>query len=77
MILDVSRYRICVPNIEAMMRDKSEDERYQLLSIAAVSEACPIIAVCWYVGELYGFWPKLQDLITRLKEFYRIEEIKT
>lgn len=75
MTLDCDRYRINIPNIKSLAEDKTEDQRIEMIGKLAIITGVPIIIVCHYIGELYGFTDKLQALIKRLKEFYTVDEV--
>lgn len=56
-------------------KDKTEEERYEGIGMLAVATAVPVVVVCCYLGELYGFWPELKALLKRLMEFYKVDEV--
>jgi hypothetical protein len=73
MKIDLDRYRVNIPFIEAMTKAKNEEGRIKEASILAVALHLPIIAVFYYLGELYGFTPELYKEINRLQEFYNVD----
>jgi hypothetical protein len=76
MTLDADSYRVNVPAIQNMLKDKeSEAERIEHLSVISVALGVPIIIVCCYYGELFGFSEPLKDMIERLKKFYTVTEV--
>lgn len=75
MTLDANKYRINVPSIKLMLADKSPQERYEFIGNLAIATGVPIIIVCYYVGELYGFDIQLYAFIERLKKFYNVTEV--
>ena len=76
MVLNADDYRVNAKPIEILLRDKTEQERYEAIGPIAVAYGVPIIVVCCYVGELYGFSTRLLDFIDRLKVFYTVTDIK-
>ena len=75
MTLDCDNYRINVPVIAELTHDKTEAQRIEMLGKLAVITGVPIIVVTCYVGELYGFTPKLQASLDRFKSFYTVEHV--
>lgn len=73
--LDADKYRICMTDILNFTKDKTVEERYEGIGMLAVATAVPVIVVCCYLGELYGFWPELKALLKRLMEFYKVDEV--
>lgn len=75
MILDCDKYRLSKPAIESFMRNLTYDARLNEIGAISVATMVPIIVVCIYVGELYGFTTELNEFIRRLKEFYIVTEV--
>lgn len=76
MVLDADRYRVNVKDIEWMLVDKETDkERLEFIGLISVATGVPIIVVCCYVGELWGFTDELKAMIERLKAFYHVTEV--
>lgn len=75
MTLDANDYRINVPYILNLTQDKNSEEIYDLIGSISVSTSVPIIIVCCYIGELYGFSNKLNAFIDRLKAFYCVTQV--
>lgn len=73
--LDADKYRINIPNIIYLTKDQTPEERIKYLGRVAVATSVPIIIVCTYIGEVYGFSDELNALVDRLKLFYNISEI--
>lgn len=71
--MNYDHYRINIPSIKQATIELDPDERYAIISTIAVSTHVPIIAVCYFMGELYGFDDRLTSFIERLKIFYRSE----
>ena len=78
MVIDTRKYRKNnLPAIEVLLKDKNEEERFRHIPIISISYHLPIIVVCYFVGELYGFSPQLLNQIQTLKEFYQISDVIT
>jgi translation elongation factor EF-1beta len=76
MILDADSYRVNVKAIELMLKEKTTDkERIAHIGSISVATGVPIIVVCCYVGELFGFSDELKSMIERLKLFYNVTEV--
>ena len=75
MVLDADNYRVNVPAIQNMLKDKSEQERFDMLGTVSVALGVPIIIVCNYYGELFGFTEQLHEMIERLKKFYGVTHV--
>ena len=54
----------------------THNERMEFIGMLAVSTDVPIIIVCCYIGELYGFTDDLNQKIEDLKKFYDVTEIR-
>lgn len=75
MIIDLNKYRLSLPMLNAMLHDKTEKERYEHISLLALSTHVPVIAVVCFIEELYGNNIQLTTLLTQLCKFYNIDEI--
>lgn len=75
MTLDIDKYRINIPFIETYINNQPNMDFEAELTILAASKDIPIIAVCYYMGELYGFNTRLLNKINRLKIFYNVSNI--
>ncbi len=75
MIIDLDKTRKQKDWIKSMLDTKHQDDRYEQIGILAICAPCPVIAVCYYIGELYGFTPELDQKIQRLVDFYHIEKV--
>ena len=77
MILDIGVYRESQkPGIKLFLDRRGLAELSRSISEMASAYHCPVIAVCHFVGELYGFTPELDELIAKLCAFYKVTEIK-
>jgi len=76
MTLDADNYRVNIPAIQQMLANKtSEKERFEMIGTISVALGVPVIIVCNYYGELYGFSEQLHEMIERLKKFYGVTEV--
>lgn len=75
MTLDADHYRVNVSAIKNMLKEKSDAERMEAIGVISVSTGVPIIVVCCYVGELFGFSEELKQRIETLKAFYHVTEV--
>lgn len=75
MILDASRYRLQIPYIIGLTKNKTTEELLKYSSIVAIAAGVPIIVVLYYFIELYGFDVELYNKIGRLKQFYVVTEV--
>jgi exopolysaccharide biosynthesis predicted pyruvyltransferase EpsI len=55
---------------------RPENERLDHIGIVSVVTNVPIIVVCNYYGEVFGFNNQLNDFITELCTFYKVTEVK-
>ncbi len=77
MTIDTTKYRVNIPYIQYILAEKTLKERYEFISILALTTGVPIIAVCVYVLELYGKDEYVEGLLNRLKQFYLVTNILT
>jgi hypothetical protein len=81
MTLDLNTYRHSVKPVVKIFCDRNKRDAanavpvHELLGRIAVATSCPIIAVGYYVGELYGFSDELNEKLRKLEEFYRIDSV--
>lgn len=75
MVLDCDTYRVNVVSIKALLDDKTDAERLEMIGSVAVITGVPIIVVGCYMGELYGFTDELNTVIDRLMHFYTIKSV--
>lgn len=74
-MIDANKYTLSIPLIKAAMNDKTDDERYLAISTLAVDTYMPAIAVTAWIGMLYGFTPKLDNLLQVLMNFYHEDSV--
>ena len=75
MILNANKYRINIPKIQSLIDNKPEEKYVIYIGAIALATNVPIIVVACYVGELYGFTEELRNYISRLMQFYCVEEV--
>lgn len=76
MTIDLNRYRRNIkPIIEAFVTREPTADKNELIGRIALATTCPIIAVCYYMSELYGMSPELKAFIGRLVDFYKVDTI--
>jgi hypothetical protein len=74
-VLNCDSYRVNVPDIEALSQKKTPEERIKQIGTLAVITGVPIIVVCHYLGELWGYTPELTARIEKLMEFYKVDGV--
>ena len=75
MIYNLENYRHTVaPVIQTWLNNKSTTILEEIGPIS-LSTSCPLVVVCYLVGELHGFSPELLDKIRKLEDYYQVEEI--
>lgn len=72
MTLDCDRYRMNFNKIKILTLDKTPVQRMKMIGILAACLGVPVIVICCYLGELYGFTKEIDDYILFLKDFYSI-----
>lgn len=75
MKLDAEKYRINIPLIKLLLERKEPHEIVPYIGAIAVATDVPILVVCHYIGEIYGFSGELLALIERLKDFYQVDGV--
>jgi fatty-acid desaturase len=75
MILDANQYRVNIPAIASLLKDKTQEERVEWVAKLAIITGVPICITAVYVGELFGFTPELTAKLQVLKAFYHVTEI--
>jgi hypothetical protein len=74
MIYDLGAYRYTIkPVIKEWIDYKGRDKHTE--SMLSISTGCPIVVVCYFIGELYGFDTELINRINRLEKFYKVDKI--
>jgi hypothetical protein len=77
MILNANDYRINIKSIKLLFDTKEEySKKLDFIGSVAIATAVPIVVVCYYMGELYGFTDELNAKIDRLRQFYKITEMR-
>lgn len=75
MTLDANDYRINVEVIGQLTEDLTEEQRLEFIGNLAIITGVPIIVVCTYLGEAYGFTDALRARQARLMDFYNVTEV--
>lgn len=75
MIHDLNVYRHNIKPIVKQRCDAKDTKPIEQIGAIALATNCDIIIVAHYVGELYGFSSELNDMIKRLKKFYKSDEV--
>jgi len=73
--LDASAYRLCIPFVEYLTKDKTPTERLEFIGNVAIACCCHIVIVGHYYAELYGYTPEIKAKIARDMLFYHIDEV--
>jgi len=77
MIVNADDYRVNIQSISKMFEAKpSYKEKVEHIGPIAVATMVPILVVCQYMGEIYGFTPELEDKMDKLKYFYKVTELR-
>ena len=76
MILDADSYRVNIPYIALLTENLTDEERVNLRNVLAITTGVPIVIVCVYLGELYGFTDRVKTSIEKLSSYYAVSEIK-
>lgn len=77
MIYDLAVYRRVVkPQIIVWFADKPKADKLKAMGKIALYTSCPIVAVGYFIGEIFGFTPELNAAIKSLEAFYRVDEVK-
>lgn len=76
MKLKLSDYRRhAIPVIERVIKMRPERQPIDIIGDLAIATNCHIILVAHYLSELHGKTTQLTNLIERLMEFYKIDEV--
>ncbi len=76
MIIDCNHYILSKQDVKNLMSDKTHEERLEHIGMTAVATSVPIIVVCCFVGQMWGFTDDLKRQIARLVSFYTVKEVK-
>ena len=74
-VIDIDKYRVSKEATKRFLDTKPAEERIEHIGAASVSSGCPIIAVSYYYGEIYGFTPELLRKISDLCSFYKVSQV--
>ncbi len=76
MIIDLNRYRhVIKPILKQWVENYPDRDKFEVLETVAQMNSCPLIAVAFYLEELYGQTDKLDKYIARLIDYYQVEVI--
>jgi hypothetical protein len=76
MILDLNKYRrVIKPLVESYITRTPDADKCEDLTLIAQSTGCHILAVGYYMGELFGFSEELKAKIGRLQTYYHEVEV--
>lgn len=75
-IVDLNKYRHTLkPQIKAWIDYKEPEDLLREISMLSCVTSYPLIEVCYYTGELYGFTPELLKMIASLVAYYQVTEV--
>lgn len=77
MTIDLDRYRRTIKPIVKLFveRQVSKKSKSEIAGAISLATECPIIAVCYYMAELYGMDLELNTLLNALIAFYHVDEV--
>jgi hypothetical protein len=75
MKFDVSIYRVNKFFLGKVIEQNPETNYEILLSRASVSSGCPLIALYYYYGEIFGFTENVRNKLKELMLFYDYDGI--
>ncbi len=75
MIIDLNVYRRSILPQVKLWCDAKEGNPKDHIADISLATSCPIVAVAYYVSELYGTTPELEEYIKKLVDFYHIDDI--
>lgn len=76
MIIDLSKYRKVIKPIVKLFVDRNPDkDKCDIVGEIAIYTNCHIVAVCYYMAELYGMSEDLQKTKDSLEKFYKFPEV--
>lgn len=73
--MNISIYQHVIPLMHTIKRNRSHLKIQELTSTMSVASGVPIIAICYFYGQLYGYTPELQDQINNLIKFYNYGKV--
>lgn len=72
MTYDLNKYRhTMLPIIERWCANNVDKDPVDMIGAMALATHCHIVYISYYVGERYGFTPKLLGLIESISRFYQ------
>lgn len=76
MKLNLNSYRYCIPFLKLRMEHRPHESLAELCGNISASTFIPICALYYYVAEINGMTPEIQEAIDRLTTFYKYTEIE-
>lgn len=75
MNMSKTKYKVVKVFIEDWILSHPDKDPFKEISELSLATYCPIVIVCYFIGEIRGFTPEIKETLQRLKDFYQIEEI--
>jgi len=75
-MIDLDYYRINLPWIKSFLDAKPGWKYQEVVGWIAMGRDIPIIAVSYFIGELYGFTDEINAKIESDKRFYSVARVK-
>lgn len=75
MTIDLDDYRVQVEEIRKFLSTKNDWIYKEQVGMLAIYCSTPIIAVSYYIAELYGMTDEIRDKIDRDSEFYKVTKV--
>lgn len=75
MNIDLNLYKNSTPSIRMIVANNPNRTIIELASISAVALGVPVIACCYYLGDILGMSKELSEHIDRLVYFYKVDKI--
>lgn len=76
MILDLDTYRVNIPAVKAYCDKLTSEKRIEYLGRLTNATHCHIVVVGYYIAEIYGMTPELQDKINRDMLYHNVKGVK-
>lgn len=76
--MNILNYLQCLDNLKyyiKVSKEAKKDNDY-IASTFSVSTHVPIIAVYYYIAKLEGMTPQIEEKISFLKDFYKVDKIE-
>lgn len=67
--------RVNLPLVKQWIDSKGFDQLEQTIAELAIATGCPVIAICTFIGEIYGMTEQLQASLNRKMAFYQYSEV--